>query len=418
MSTTTWRAPPAVIARLLSAPQQFGFFQALRLLEQWVGLERLQFRSSLSLSFPGSEIEALQVRWRSSETGGATVGAGQLSAERVQGIDLTPACMGLLGVSGALPLFYTEWLSQAEATGRHGGSHDGARAFLEVFSHRSVSLFYQAWCKHRMGVRHEQRVSGMQAMAPEVLALAGLGLTGLRHRLGAAQGGVADEALAYFAGALQQRTLSVVQLQRLLAHQLGVPLRIEPFVGRWYPVPRAGQTALGGVDGGSGTGRSAGRGILGRSALLGARVWQRNLCVRLVIGPLAHQAFLRFLPGGTGVRALRHWLTLLLGTALEVEVRVGLHQGAVQGLALRSDRSPRVGRLGWDTFVLTGDSRADRLDVHHDIRLGEPEPAATPASSPFPGSLGAPAMPFTTAPPSPINDLALACAPCPTPSNC
>lgn len=384
MSTTAWRAPLAVIPQLLNAPQQFGFFQAVRLLERWVGLERVQFHNSVSLSFPASEIESLQAHWTSPDLVGLPAGGdGVPEAATVNWIDLTPACMGLLGVSGALPFFYTEWLTQSELKGRH----TAARAFLDVFSHRSVTLFYQAWCKHRLGVRHEQEAARHRAskeggappraLLSEVLALSGLGLKGLRHRLGAERGGVGDEALAYFSGVLQQRTLPMAQVQRLLSRYLGVAVRIEPFVGRWYPVPAAGRTVLGGAVGGGG--------VLGRTALLGDRVWQRNLCVRLVLGPLDHTLFLRFLPGGVGAQALSQWLGVLLGPSLDVEVQLQLRREAVLGCVLQSDRSPLAGRLGWDTFMLTEPAQADRCDVRYDICPGEPAPsavvgAAAPAS--------------------------------------
>lgn len=390
----------AVIAQLLQAPQQFGFFQAVRLLERWAGLERLQFHNSLSLSFPASEIESLQAHWTSPAVVGLPSDEGGVaSSDGLQRIDLTPACMGLLGVSGALPLFYTEWLSQAEVRGRN----DAARAFLDVFSHRSVSLFYQAWCKHRLGLRHEQeavRHRRAQGAAPaprawvsEVLALSGLGLKGLRHRLGNEPGGVADETLAYFAGVLQQRTLPMVQLQRLLSHDLGVPLQIEPFVGRWYPVPRSGQTSLGG---------GAPAGCLGRSALLGERVWQRNLCIRLVLGPLDPARFLRFLPGGAGARALRQWLSVLLGPSLEVEVRLRLRQDAVQACVLQTGRSTLSGRLGWDTFLLTGPACSDRQDVHYDLHHGFQAGRPEPEDGAWPPSIASPASATDVAIASPI----------------
>lgn len=431
MSTPTWRAPAAVISQLLQAPQQFGFFQAVRLLEQWVGLEAVQFHNSVSMSFAPSEIESLQAHWTSPKAVGlagpepvfAPVSApvygpvsapaalpvslpgaialdGALDAHRPTRVDLTPACMGLLGVSGALPLFYTEWLAQAEVKGRDAA----ARAFLDVFSHRSVTLFYQAWCKHRLGVRHEQealrhrasqhpnpaaqQAAMSQAKAPapvprafvaEVLALSGMGLKGLRHRLGAERGGVSDEALAYFAGTLQQRTLPMAQLQRLLTHYLGVPVSIEPYVGRWYTLPADSRTVLG-KDASHVV--ASGGGVLGRSAMLGERVWQRNLCVRLVLGPLDRTPFLRFLPGGAGAHALRQWLRLLVGPALEVEVQLRLRRDAVAACALSSDRSPLSGRLGWETFLLSGPSSTDRDDVHYDICPGGPEPMPHPSTHP------------------------------------
>ena len=198
MSAPAWRPPAPVIDQLLLAPQGFGFFQAVRLLERWLGVEagggldRIHFRTSLSMGFPASEIESLQAHWSHSDL-------VKLPAH-LERIDLTPACMGLLGVSGALPLFYTELVSQAETQGRNRS----ARAFLEVFSHRSVTLFYQAWRKHRLAVQFES--DRRRAFLPQVLALGGLGLRGLRERMSAPEGGVADEGLAYFAAALQQRT--------------------------------------------------------------------------------------------------------------------------------------------------------------------------------------------------------------------
>lgn len=347
-----FRAP---VEQLIGEPHGFGFFQAVRLLDRWlgqgqapgVGLQKLQFHNSVSLSFPASEIESMHVSWRDPQ-------AVQLP-DNVDKIDLTPACMGLLGVTGALPLFYTEWLGQVEQRGRD----PSARAFLDVFSHRSVVLFYQAWRKHRLALQYES--DRQRAFLPQVLALAGIGLKGLRQRLEPQHGGVSDEGLAYFAGALQQRTLPVAQLQRLLQRYLGVPVAVEPFVGRWYRIPDEGRTHLG-------VGLGQGGGVLGRSAVVGERIWQRNLRMRLTLGPLDHARFRRFLPGGPGERALRHWLGLLLGPSIEFEVRLRLRQDDVKPVALSTVRADSLGLLGWDTFLMTRAANADRDDVRYDIQ--------------------------------------------------
>ena len=390
MSTPTWHAPAPVISTLLASPHRFGFFQAVRLLERWVGLERVQFHNSTSLAFPASEIESLQAHWTSPSVIGLPPAASLPNATDVQRIDMTPACMGLLGVSGALPLFYTEWLAQAELRGRHAAP----RAFLDLFSHRSVMLFYQAWAKHRLALRYEQQASRHRsseratppasALLSEVLALSGMGLKGLRHRLGAERAGVADEALAYFGGILQRRTVPMAQVQQLLTCYLGVSVDIEPFVGRWYPVPADGRTVLGGAVGSGlgrrGAGGASAAGVLGRTALLGERVWQRNLCIRLVLGPLNHATLLRFLPGGAGALALRQWLALLLGPALDVEVRLRLQHDAVHGCHLDSVRPPQTGRLGWDTFLLSRPATSNRQDVQYDLRLDGGDEPAVPAT--------------------------------------
>lgn len=343
------------IEQLIHDPHGFGFFQAVRLLDRWlgsaqspgVGLRRLHFRNSVSLGFPASEIESMHVVWREP--------AAVALPEQVERVDLTPACMGLLGATGALPLFYTEWLGQVEQRLRD----PSARAFLEVFSHRSVVLFYEAWRKHRLALQYE--ADRQRAFLPQVLALAGIGLKGLRHRLEPRHGGVSDEGLAYFAAALHQRTLPASQLRRLLQRYLGVPVEVEPFVGRWYRIPAQGRTRLG-------EGLSLGAGVLGQSAVLGERVWQRDLRMRITLGPLDHIRLRRFLPGGAGERALRHWLGLLLGPSLEFEVRLRLRQPDVHPVALDSSRPLMSGRLGWDTFLMSRPANVDRDDVCYDIQ--------------------------------------------------
>ncbi|MBI2732224.1 MAG: type VI secretion system baseplate subunit TssG [Aquabacterium sp.] len=387
-----------VIEQLLREPQQFSFFQAVRLLDRWMtpgspegqGLARLNFRNSLSLSFPASEIESIRVQTKAKASDPeerdkadvadpasplappapfSTLSAvlaeplpahGPCQPTEIDRIDMTPAFMGLLGMSGTLPHFYTETLAQRELYHKDFAG----RAFMDVFSHRVVSLFYQAWRKHRLPIQFE--ADNRSRFLPLALSLAGIGQKGLRNRLGAERGAVADEALAYYAGTLQQRTLSARQLQQILQDYLAVPVRIEQFVGRWYQVPESGRAYLG-VTGRQGGMAGPLNGVLGRSAMLGERVWQRDLRMRVVLGPLPHARFRRFLPGGAGALALKELLTMLSGVSLEYEVNLRLQRDDVQGCALDSNRSPTAFRLGWDTFVQTKPANEDRADVRYDI---------------------------------------------------
>jgi type VI secretion system protein ImpH len=373
----------------VAAPHQFGFFQAVRLLDGWLttpggrrsGLAKLQFRNSLSLSFAPSEIESLRVV---QQAPAAASGGGAGLTWRPQSIDrveLTPAFMGLLGVSGTLPLYYTEALAQRELYQKDGA----ARAFMDVFSHRAVTLFYQAWTKHRLPLAFE-RDRGRHFL-PWVLALAGMGQPGLQGRLseGATEPGArgtreaGDEAWAFFAGALQQRVRSASQLREVLSAYLGVPVQIEQFVGRWCTLPVSGRTCLSATP--SGRGGRAGRaapgglgmsggmsgGVLGRSAVLGERVWQRDMRIGVALGPLDGRRFRQFLPGGQGANTLRSWLTMLCGVSLEYEIRLRLQQDAVRACRLDGSREAGEGRLGWDTFLQTEPAAADRADVSYTL---------------------------------------------------
>jgi type VI secretion system protein ImpH len=349
------RHPADLIDQLFEAPQRFEFFQAVRLLEMWLAdatprasgevlPSELRFRNSTSLSFPASEIEALRVL--RSEPGDDETEA----SAKVERIEITPAFMGLLGLAGTLPLIYTEQIVQHEMHQKDAS----ARSFLDLFSHRSISLFYAAWKKSRLHLQYE--ADKKNRFAPMVLALAGVGQGALNDRLRPEAGGVDDESLAFFAGALQQRALSALQLQQMLSRYLRVPVRIEQFCGRWYSLPPGARTSLG-----------MGNGVLGKNALSGERVWQRDLRVRVVLGPLTHRLFQRFLPGAPGSVALRELLTLLSGVSLEFEINLCLRADAVESSTLDSARSPLAGRLGWDTYVQTRAHTADRRDVRYDI---------------------------------------------------
>ncbi len=350
MPTPQRRDSTGLIDQLLADPHRFQFFQAVRLLERSLakpeggGAEllpsQLRFRNSISLSFPASEIEALTVHRE------VTV-AGEQEIDR---IEITPAFMGLLGLAGALPFVYTEQIAQRELYQKDFA----ARSFLDLFSNRAVALFYTAWKKSRLHLQYE--ANRKNRFAPMVLALAGVGQSALHDRLKPESGGVNDESLAFFAGALQQRALSAQQLQQMLSRYLRVPVRIEQFCGRWYTLPPGARTALG-----------VGNGQLGRNALSGERVWQRDLRVRVVLGPLTHTLFQRFLPGAPGATALREVLTLLSGVSLEYEINLSLRADAVKNSALDSNRSPLAGRLGWDTYVQTRPAENDRCDVRYDV---------------------------------------------------
>jgi type VI secretion system protein ImpH len=345
-----------VIERLFEEPHRYGFFQAVRLLQRWFSQQerlhgaavfesRIQFHNSLSLSFPASEIAVFDVARPASAGGGRPASP---RASEVATIHMTPAFMGLLGVGGALPLFYTELMARREIYDKD----PSARAFLDVFLHRAVVLFYQAWRKHRLALGFEEDRS--RAFTPMLLSLAGLGQTGLQGRMQARDGGVADDSVAQFAGLLQQRPLSAEALRQVLQRYFNVNVKVEQFVGRWFTLPTSNQTSLG----------LAGSAALGAGAVVGQRVWQRDLSMRLVIGPLNADRFQRFLPGGSAARALEQLVTLATGVQVEYDVRLELAANEVLPIRLNPERSAR---LGWDSFLQTQPCAANRRDAGYQI---------------------------------------------------
>lgn len=368
----THRLPSvAVIDQLFEQPHSFEFFQAVRLLEAWfvrhegltpseVMAQRLSFRNSLSMSFPASEIEQFETLWldqpdlpdRQRTTLETITAATQalprrLAPGQVNRLEITPAFMSLLGAGGTLPIFYTELFARREQVQRDSS----ARAFLDIFLHRSVVLFYQAWRKHRLAIRYES--DRRNQFLPQVLSLTGMGQKSLRNRLAPEQGGVSDEMIAFLSGLFQQRSVSATALQQVLSLYFRVPVKVTQFVGRWFKLPAEHQTRLG-----------LGNAQLGSTALSGERVWQRDLRVGLTIGPLSLERYRRFLPGGSAALALKQLVTQLTGVSLEYEVRLQLKAAEVQPVRLGGERGPR---LGWETYLVSGPVANDRSDAGYDL---------------------------------------------------
>jgi type VI secretion system protein ImpH len=184
-----------------------------------------------------------------------------------------------------------------------------------------------------------------------------VGQGALRNRLSAREGGVADDALAFYAGALQKRPVSAVTIQRVLSQYFSIPVKLEQFIGRWFALASSSQTSLG-----------MNNACLGQSALVGERVWQRDLRMRLTLGPMKRERYARFLPGGPGEKALKELLTLFTGVTLEYEVRLSLAAEDVGPARLDDQAMPANGpRLGWDAFLITRPDAQDRADAGYEI---------------------------------------------------
>lgn len=358
MSTAKRRIDPGVAQQLLAEPHRFQFFQALRILERMFARQgvrssdivplKIRFQNTLSLSFPASEIESAK--------GFATDGSAledeeaikrAIEAQDVAEVQMIPAFSGLLGLKGALPLHYTEIISRREVYQRDRT----ARAFFDIFTNRAIALHYAAWKKNRLHFQYE--LDRRERFLPLILSLAGVGLHALRDRMVDGQGDVFDQAIAYYAGGIRQHPVSAAFLQRVLSDYFRVPLKVEQFVGAWYTVPEKQRSQLG-----------VGNAQLGSTALAGDRVWQRDLRMRLWVGPLSRDQFQNFLPGGSAAKALAKWLTLLTGATLEYEVRLTLKAEDVRGIGMDPINSAR---LGWDSYLCSRPSEVPRSDTRYGI---------------------------------------------------
>ena len=290
--------------RLKEEPYQFGFFQAVRLLELAdqianpicndenvnpvghdfsPGSEVVRFRANPSQSFPGSEILSLTPAGQDSTRNGASPLP-----------QMTVSFLGLTGPSGVLPQHYTQRLIDELR------NDTGMRDFFDLFNHRLVSLFYRVWKKNRFPISYETDSFAKKSLNQDTIdtrdigdlftfglfCFIGWGTEGLRGRQL-----IPDEGLLFYGGQFAQDAPRAVSLERMVSHYFGFPSEVIQFVGQWLQLRRSAQSTLSMDPGG------LGNNALGETAVAGERIWSIENKFRLRIGPLEYAEFWDLVPG-------------------------------------------------------------------------------------------------------------------------
>jgi type VI secretion system protein ImpH len=175
-------------------------------------------------------------------------------------------------------------------------------------------------------------------------SLTGLGMDSLRGR-----DRVPDAAKLFYVGRLAPQVKSAAGLRDILADFLAVDVEIREFVGQWIPLPEDARCRLG---------ESPATGQLGRTLIIGERVWDCSMKFRVRLGPLTLRDFDRFLPGKPSLQRMHDWIDLYVGKELEWEVQLVLRRDEVPQLKLG-----QAGRLGWTTWLGTRTQPGDAEDV-------------------------------------------------------
>lgn len=347
MAGTVGRSARDLIGEIRRDGPGFEFFQAIRLLalaEPQAGAAlpaALRFRTPASLAFPASEILEMQAE-DPAPLGKTTDDPGDTGERRA--LHMTIGFLGLTGPSGVLPTVYTELLIER----RHSYRDDTAHRFFDLFTHRAASLFYEAWRKHRFFIGYE--AGERDGFTRHLLDTAGLGLPSVRKRLQQGPTEVPESLLAHFAGLLSRKAISAASMAALIRGCFGVEAKLEQFVGQWIALPAAEQSRLGMQSC-----------VLGETACIGERVWDRQMKMRVRLGPLDAEHFAGFLPGAPNARLLEQLLGLCTGTSLACDVVLVLQKEAVPRPVLGRDAGGP--RLGYDAWLCPGPPPADRDDA-------------------------------------------------------
>jgi type VI secretion system protein ImpH len=306
---------------LHKAPGEFNFFQAVRLLHlmspgsETVGVsarperEPVHFTVNPDLAFPASDIKSIDWGKRPPT--------------------MMVSFMGLTGPMGVLPRPYSELISE-----RLRAKDTTLAAFLDIFNHRVISLFYQAWEKYRFAVVFERKEQ--DRLSRYLFSLIGLATRGLQGRLK-----VPDQALLFYTGLLALQPRSAAALESLLEDFFGVPVEVQQFSGSWHELSPADRCA---VDGESFNAQ------LGITTVVGDAVWDEQAKIRIRLGPLSSSRYLEFLPEGAALESLRSLVAFFTNGEVEVDVMLVLKRAETPFCELGRPGSDGP-RLGWFTWM-------------------------------------------------------------------
>ncbi len=321
---------------LFDEPYRFEFFQAVRLLEKIfpdkkaVGREALppqevvRFRSRISLDFPPSEIHELKDS------------LDEKTEE--QKLEMFINFMGMVGVSGILPVHYTELVME-----RIRYRDTAMWAFLDIFTHRSVSMFFRAWEKYRFPIGYER---GDDAFTSYLFDFVGLGTKGIRGRMA-----IEDESLLPYSGLIAQKPHTTNSLENMLSDYFGTKAKVLQFYGQWLGLSEESITKLGMENSG-----------LGVSAIIGTRIWDQQSKFRVRLGAMTFKQFQGFLPNGSANKPLQSIIKFMVGLELDFDVQLVLKAKQVPSTILTT-RAMRKPMLGWTSFLKTKPFKQDDEQV-------------------------------------------------------
>ena len=323
MATEKRQSDTGIEAQLYSAVYEFSFFKAVELLEKFApdkkrlgqtmepAKEPVRFYVKPGFAFPASDIAGL----------GKNIEEGPSEME--------VAFMGLIGPSGLLPHWYNE-----HALERKKKKDPTFEAFLNIFHHRLISLFYLAWKKHRFPENYEP--GGGDRLSRYVLSLAGLGTSGMVGMLG-----LPRESLTFYSGLLSLPVASAASIEAAIEYFSGAKTRVDQFVQRDVPLEEEDVTLLGEANA-----------SLGKDAVCGSQVKECQTKFRVNMGPVAYQTYDRLMPTGDLLMPVFSLIRYMVGIEFEFEIRVFLKKEEVPRCVLgQKGRGAAV--LGWTTWALS-----------------------------------------------------------------
>lgn len=350
MPSQSRRKNSTVIQNLIETPFVFTFKQAVRLLERTTAFiassngnfannpvakftpplsENVRFQSKQSLSFSSSDIMKISVKKNNGDP---------------QQWNMLINFMGLTGSNGVLPFHYSEFVLK-----RLRAKDTSMRDFLDLFNHRTISLFYQASVKYNFPLEYERKklqpktLFETDAHSKILLSLMGMGTEGLQNRLY-----TKDESLLYYSGLFSKKIRTANGLKQIIRSHFSVPVEIKEFIGQWQELIDDVRTRLPGIEIPRGQNNQ-----LGRSVMLGRKGWFSQGKIRIILGPLTRKQLHTFAPGTTALKALDEIVKLYINFEHDYDYVMRIRRIDIPDRIVLNKSTPPT--IGWNTWLSKND---------------------------------------------------------------
>jgi type VI secretion system protein ImpH len=341
VASKKWQSGTSLKDRLFKEFYRFSFFRAVRLFDllfpgkKPLGQalspqdEAVRFSVKPSLIFPPSDISNLKQQ------------------DEKRPAEMEVAFMGLIGPAGVLPYCYNEL-----AIERNRQKDFSFTAFIDLFHHRLISLFYLAWRKYRFEINYAP--GARDKLSQDLLCLLGLGIPGDPGKMG-----LPGESLLFYSGLLSRGVPSALAIEATVKYFTGARVEVEQFVNRMIAFGPEDQTRLGSANG-----------RLGMDAVCGSFAWENQTKFRVHLGPMGYPEFLGLLPSGKRLGPVFSLIRFMVGMEYEFEVGLLLKREEVPPCVLGGE-APTAPRLGWSTWV-----KSPEFTHREDPRVTFQEPRA------------------------------------------
>ncbi len=342
MATENRRKSTDLIEKIESQPWRFDFFQLVSLIEQEaqtrdgtaqdvgefspVNNESVKFRSNPNLNFEPAPVQMVKRQSTPKELNPNN------STNQQWKLDVN--FWGLNGNAGVLPFHYSELVIS-----RLRAKDYGLKDFLDIFNHRTLSLFYRSWLKHRPWLKHQNKTVKISKYKVNWHQEMLKGLTGLSNEPNAAFN-KPEGAWLNYAGFGASQVCNPSILKHAIRHHFGLSVHIKEFKGQWEQLPQDVRTRLADKKS-NGINNS-----LGRNALLGKRCWCAQNRFEIEIIDIEYEQFMNFSPGSKRLNALYELIKFKVGTELDFDLTLKIKASRLKTASFGPVNKPQ---LGWNS---------------------------------------------------------------------